>query len=215
MKKEYETDISYQIESALTKMVQPNPDKVVHQIDDTHFQIKEQGYELVMNYREGFQLEAFEQRYQDIFDKYDFIVGDWGFNQLRLKGFYQMGNRRAFKEQMIDTLDDYLKEYCNFGCAYFVLAKDVSLERYRKLQKVMEKGATSTAKDTSKRPKVTTKDTHFKKTKKPKGAKAGELREVERSFTQKKRQPEEKQVPHIEPVTSSKKGNFVIKQKKG
>ncbi|RLL46516.1 DUF1027 domain-containing protein [Oceanobacillus piezotolerans] len=80
-------------------------------------------YELIENIKDGFQESAFKDRYSDILAKYDFIVGDWGYNQLRLKGFYQDRNTKASFETKIGALDDYLYEYCNFGCAYFVLKK--------------------------------------------------------------------------------------------
>ncbi|GIO28635.1 hypothetical protein J43TS3_32460 [Ornithinibacillus bavariensis] len=80
-------------------------------------------YELIENVKDGFQQEALEERYSEILKKYDFIVGDWGYEQLRLKGFYHDHNSKAAEDSKISTLDDYLYEYCNFGCAYFVLQK--------------------------------------------------------------------------------------------
>jgi len=80
-------------------------------------------YEVVENIKNGFQAEDIENRYSDILKKYDYIVGDWGYSQLRLKGFYEEGHVKASFETTIDTLEDYLYEYCNFGCAYFVLKK--------------------------------------------------------------------------------------------
>ncbi len=80
-------------------------------------------YEIVDEYRNGWNHEAFKERYSDILDKYDFIVGDWGYGQLRLRGFYDNSNRRVPFEQRIDFLDEYLHEFCNFGCPYFVLHK--------------------------------------------------------------------------------------------
>ena len=44
-------------------------------------------YEILEDYQEGFQQEEVESRFSDILNKYDFIVGDWGYGQLRLKGF--------------------------------------------------------------------------------------------------------------------------------
>ena len=60
-------------------------------------------------------------RFSQILTKYDYIVGDWGYDQLRLRGFYKTENKKAYRSQCIDTLEDYLYEYCNFGCSYFVL----------------------------------------------------------------------------------------------
>ncbi|MBP1969520.1 uncharacterized protein YutD [Virgibacillus natechei] len=80
-------------------------------------------YEIVEEIKEGFEEEAFKERYSDILSKYDYIVGDWGYEQLRLKGFYNDQNIKASLDSQITALDDYLYEYCNFGCAYFVLKK--------------------------------------------------------------------------------------------
>ena len=52
-------------------------------------------YEIIENVREGFQQEAFSARYSDILTKYDYIVGDWGYGQLRLKGFFDDKNQNA------------------------------------------------------------------------------------------------------------------------
>ncbi|QQE75275.1 DUF1027 domain-containing protein [Brevibacillus composti] len=80
-------------------------------------------YEVMEDNRDGWNSEAFKERYSDILDKYDYIVGDWGYGQLRLRGFYESTNRKVPFEQRIAALDEYLQEYCNFGCPYFVLRK--------------------------------------------------------------------------------------------
>ncbi|WP_246945691.1 YutD family protein [Bacillus pinisoli] len=81
------------------------------------------GYELIEEFRDGFNEEAFRTRYSEILSRYDFIVGDWGYNQLRLRGFFDDQNQKATYDTKISTLKEYLYEYCNFGCAYFVLKK--------------------------------------------------------------------------------------------
>lgn len=80
-------------------------------------------YEVMEENRDGWNPEAFKERYSDILDKYDYIVGDWGYGQLRLRGFYSDANRKVPFEQRISALDEYLHEFCNFGCPYFVLQK--------------------------------------------------------------------------------------------
>jgi uncharacterized protein YutD len=80
-------------------------------------------YQLVKDHKAGFDKAKFAERYMDVLEKYDYIVGDWGYEQLRLRGFYRDDNRRASKDQLIGTLEDYLYEYCNFGCAFFVLQR--------------------------------------------------------------------------------------------
>ncbi|WP_376768315.1 YutD family protein [Litoribacterium kuwaitense] len=87
-------------------------------------QIQGNQYEVVENFREAFKEDAFKERYSDILKKYDFIVGDWGYNQLRLRGFYEDAQKKAPFDKKISTLTEYLYEYCNFGCPYFVLKKE-------------------------------------------------------------------------------------------
>ncbi|WP_223701443.1 YutD family protein [Sutcliffiella deserti] len=80
-------------------------------------------YELVEENRNGFNEEAFKGRYIEVLNKYDYIVGDWGYNQLRLRGFFEDQNQKSTHDTKISTLPDYIYEYCNFGCAFFVLKK--------------------------------------------------------------------------------------------
>lgn len=80
-------------------------------------------YEVIDDVREGFNEEAFTGRYSDILSKYDYIIGDWGYGQLRLKGFFDDKNQKSTFDTKISTLEDYLYEYCNFGCAYFIVKK--------------------------------------------------------------------------------------------
>jgi uncharacterized protein YutD len=80
-------------------------------------------YEVTLEYQNGFNEEAFIARYSDILSRYDYIVGDWGYGQLRLKGFFDDQNQKASFDTKVSTVTEYLYEYCNFGCAYFVLKK--------------------------------------------------------------------------------------------
>ncbi|MDT3427882.1 uncharacterized protein YutD [Paenibacillus forsythiae] len=80
-------------------------------------------YELMVNHKEGWNPESFRGRYSEVLDRYDYIVGDWGYSQLRLKGFYRDNHPKANRDTAICGLVDYINEYCNFGCAYFVLRK--------------------------------------------------------------------------------------------
>ncbi|WP_454193734.1 YutD-like domain-containing protein [Paenibacillus sp. Marseille-Q7038] len=86
-------------------------------------QISGKTYEVLQDYRNGWNPEAFRDRYSDVLERYDYIIGDWGYNQLRLKGFYRENHPKANKDTSITGMVDYINEYCNFGCAYFVLHK--------------------------------------------------------------------------------------------
>jgi uncharacterized protein YutD len=80
-------------------------------------------YELITDHKNGWNQEVFRERYSDVLDRYDYVVGDWGYNQLRLRGFFKDNNPKATKESAISSIQDYLNEYCNFGCAYFVVER--------------------------------------------------------------------------------------------
>lgn len=134
--------VTEELTAALEEIIdEPKAEKVkgelVTPLDDSNFLIGERQYRLVADHREGFDAEKLGERYSDVLARYDYIVGDWGYEQLRLKGFFSAENRRAHPDQRIDSLEDYLYEYCNFGCAYFVIEriggkKEKTAQRRRK-----------------------------------------------------------------------------------
>jgi uncharacterized protein YutD len=80
-------------------------------------------FEVIQEHRDAWDEEAFKARYSDVLNKYDYIVGDWGYGQLRLRGFFEDSNRKATYDSKISTFPEYLFEYCNFGCPYFMLRR--------------------------------------------------------------------------------------------
>ncbi|STO07623.1 MULTISPECIES: YutD family protein [Exiguobacterium] len=90
--------------------------------------VNRHGYTVIEEKRDGFDEEAFIARYSDVLDKYDYIVGDWGHGQLRLKGFYEAKSKFATYDNRIDHVMDYVYEYCNFGCPFFVLKKETEID---------------------------------------------------------------------------------------
>ena len=77
-------------------------------------------YEIIKDYKNGYNKEELEKKYTDYFENYDYIVGDWAYGKLRLKGFYENSNKKCNEINNIDNLDEYLDKNCAFGCAYFV-----------------------------------------------------------------------------------------------
>ena len=122
---EEDIDIAKEVTEAIKDIVEeketPKKGETVTLLENGQLLIGDKPYGLVYNYREGFDHEALGERFSDVLARYDYIVGDWGYEQLRLKGFFDNDNKRAFPDQKIATLQDYLYEYCNFGCAYFIL----------------------------------------------------------------------------------------------
>ena len=80
-------------------------------------------YDLIVNYRNGYDENMFLNRYTDYFEPYDYVVGDIAYSSLRLKGFYDSKNKKAKKVNDYKYLDEYLKNNCAVDCRYFVLKK--------------------------------------------------------------------------------------------
>lgn len=84
-------------------------------------EIDNRKFEIIKDERNAFDLEEFERLYTDYFYDYDYIVGDIAYSKLRLKGFYDSKNKKAKSVNNIDKLQDYIDNYCAYGCRYFVL----------------------------------------------------------------------------------------------
>lgn len=147
--------ITDEITSVLEEIIeepekQPQKGELVTLVNDDELLIGTRQYKLVVDYREGFDPQKLGERYSEVLARYDYIVGDWGYEQLRLKGFFDKDNRKALPDQRIDMLEDYLYEYCNFGCAYFVIQrvggkKEKSTTRRRKKKPVAQSNQTRPA----------------------------------------------------------------------
>ena len=82
--------------------------------------LEEKEYEIVKDYKNGYNKDELVNKYTDYFINFDYIVGDWAYGKLRLKGFYEKSNKNCKDINNIDNLDKYIKENCAFDCAYFV-----------------------------------------------------------------------------------------------
>ena len=81
-------------------------------------------FTVLENHKDALDATRFGQRFSEIMLKYDYIVGDWSNDQLRLKGFYEDERPNTRKTDRISRLSEYLREYCAFGCAYFILKNE-------------------------------------------------------------------------------------------
>ncbi len=88
--------------------------------------LKSDAYQFTVleNHKDALDATRFGQRFSEIMLKYDYIVGDWSNDQLRLKGFYEDDRPNTRKTDRISRLSEYLREYCAFGCAYFILKNE-------------------------------------------------------------------------------------------
>ena len=74
--------------------------------------------------KENFDYEEVNSLFTDYFQDYDYVLGDYSYGKIRLKGFYDSNNKKAKKLNDIKYLEDYIKEYCSPGAKTFLLKKE-------------------------------------------------------------------------------------------
>lgn len=80
-------------------------------------------YDLIENFKEGFNLDEVVSKVTDYFNDYDYIFGDWSYGKLRLKGFCKKDNKMLKPVNDYANLKEYVNNNCAYGCKYFVLEK--------------------------------------------------------------------------------------------
>ncbi len=86
--------------------------------------LNEHEYELIENYKDGFDYDEVKKCMTEYYDDFDYILGDWAYGKLRLKGFCNKNNKLFNKINDYQKKEDYIKNYCAYECKYFVLKKD-------------------------------------------------------------------------------------------
>jgi uncharacterized protein YutD len=92
----------------------------ITKVSETEFLINDHKYELDTDHTDGFDFNEFVRRYNPALSQYDYIIGDWGYGKLRLRGFFN-DDRTETSGPFISSLNDYILEDVNFGAAYFVI----------------------------------------------------------------------------------------------
>lgn len=74
--------------------------------------------------KENFDLEEVKSYFTDYFLPYDYILGDYSYDKLRLKGFYDRANKNVKEINDINNLNNYITGYCAYGAKTFLLKKE-------------------------------------------------------------------------------------------
>lgn len=80
-------------------------------------------YEIVRNDNDCINREELAEKITDYFDDFDYIFGDYAYDKVRLKGYYESNNKKASEINDIKNLDDYIANYCSYGARVFLLKK--------------------------------------------------------------------------------------------
>jgi len=80
-------------------------------------------YELIKEYKDAFNLDEVASLATEYFEGFDYILGDYAYNKLRLKGFYDDSNKKANDINKFSYMDEYISKYCAYECRYFILKR--------------------------------------------------------------------------------------------
>ncbi len=80
-------------------------------------------YEIIKDDYLSFNLCDFENIVTEYFEPYDYILGDYSYGKLRLKGFYSFDNKNVNEINNFSNIDNYIIEFCAYKCKYFILKK--------------------------------------------------------------------------------------------
>lgn len=80
-------------------------------------------YEIINDYNDAIDKMILSEKITDYFDNFDYIVGDWAYGKLRLKGFYDSNNKNCKKINDIAMLKTYIENNCAYGCKWFQIKR--------------------------------------------------------------------------------------------
>ena len=71
--------------------------------------------------KENFAYEEVKSLFTDYFQDYDYVLGDYSYGKIRLKGFYDSDNKKAKKINDIKLLPQYLEDgHISFASSHLI-----------------------------------------------------------------------------------------------
>lgn len=80
-------------------------------------------YQLIKDYKNALNLEELAEKYTEYFSEFDYVLGDYSYDKLRLKGFCNKNNKNLREINDYENIDKYLENYCSYECRYFIIEK--------------------------------------------------------------------------------------------
>ena len=80
-------------------------------------------YEIVKNNKDCIDEEELKSLFTEYFETFDYVLGDYSYGRLRLKGFYDSKIKLVKDYNNYNNLDKYLEENCAVDAKYFVIRK--------------------------------------------------------------------------------------------
>ena len=73
--------------------------------------------------KDAIDVAILTEKITDYYDSFDYIVGDWAYGKLRLKGFNNSNNKNFKATNDISKVEEYINNNCAYGCRWFILEK--------------------------------------------------------------------------------------------
>ena len=78
-------------------------------------------YEVIKNEKNALDINDLDGKITDYYDNFDYILGDYAYGKVRLKGFNDKSNKYFKSVNDYSKIDEYIDKYCAYGCKYFIL----------------------------------------------------------------------------------------------
>ena len=85
--------------------------------------IDDKKYEVIKNYRDALDVDDLKGKITEYYDDFDYILGDYAYGKVRLKGFNEKSNKGYNKINDYNNINSYIKDCCAYDCRYFILKK--------------------------------------------------------------------------------------------
>ena len=85
--------------------------------------IGEVEYEILENKGDMLKVEEVSSLMTDYFDNFDYVLGDFSYDKLRLKGFCDKDNPNFKDINDISGVQNYIETFCAYKANYFLLKK--------------------------------------------------------------------------------------------
>lgn len=86
--------------------------------------INNTSFNVIKDVKDAVDVSVLQEKITDYYDSFDYIVGDWAYGKVRLKGFNKKTNKKFKPSNDIDTVEDYINNNCAYGCRWFILEKN-------------------------------------------------------------------------------------------
>ncbi|MDE6284484.1 MAG: YutD family protein [Bacilli bacterium] len=83
--------------------------------------INNKQYEVIKNYKDAIDIADLETRITEYYNNFDYILGDYAYGKVRLKGFNEKGNKQFKPMNDYSKIEEYIEKYCAYECKHFII----------------------------------------------------------------------------------------------